>query len=167
MNLKIKEVNPIFKDEEGKNSKIIVSQDENQTMKKLDEAINLIAEPKSGKKNKDEKEISWIIPGIIVKIIDKSIAKYFSKKAKIVKVEEDYLAEIKLEGSKDILKIDQAMIETVIQKIEGRVIVLIGPDKGKEGILKSLNFDEYQALIELDNGNQVNLPYEFFSKIAE
>ena len=54
----MKEINSILKDEELSNRKIIIYQDENQTMKKLDKRINLIGEPKTVKMNMDDKEIS-------------------------------------------------------------------------------------------------------------
>jgi ligand-binding sensor domain-containing protein len=62
----------------------------------------------------EEEEPSWIAEGIIVKIKDKEQSKFFDKKAKIVKVLSDYVAEIQVLDSNAKLDIDQQFLETVI-----------------------------------------------------
>jgi len=114
------------------------------------------------------KETPWITENIVVKIIDKSIGKgkYYKKKAIIHKIHNNYVAEIKIIDSGDIMKIDQANLETVIPNINGKVLLLIGKYKGEKGIMRGLYIDEGKASIEVSDGRVLKVPYEGFSKIG-
>lgn len=62
----------------------------------------------------DPENPSWIAEGIVVKIKDKELEKYYNKKAKILKVVSDYVAEVETLDSKAKMEIDQEFLETII-----------------------------------------------------
>lgn len=119
---------------------------------------------KKEEKNPDD---AWVMPNIIVKIIDKDVGngKYYNKKGVILRVSNYYVAEVKLLDSEDIIKIDQSYLETVIPSIGSEVILLVGKYRGIKGIMKSLHIEEYKASIELKEENKtLKVAYEGFSK---
>lgn len=61
-------------------------------------------------------EFAWILPNIFVKIKDKNLegGKIYGKKGKIRSVFDNYVAEVELLENKDVYKIDQKYLETVI-----------------------------------------------------
>jgi hypothetical protein len=61
-----------------------------------------------------EDEPSWIAEGIVVKIKDKELPKFYDQKGKIVKVLSDYVAEVQVLDSNTKIDIDQQFLETVI-----------------------------------------------------
>jgi hypothetical protein len=67
---------------------------------------------------------SWIAEGIIVKIKDKNLPKYYDKKAKIIKVVSEFVAQIEVLDNNAKMEIDQEFLETVIpvEKIMNVVI---------------------------------------------
>ena len=126
-------------------------------------------EKEENKKPEEEPgEIPWIIEGIVVKVIDQNVGrgKYYNKKAAIKKVHGEYIAEIKMVDSGDIMKIDQANLETVVPSIGGQVLLLIGKYRGKKGIMRGLHIDEYKGSIEVSKDKVLKIPYEGFSKVA-
>ena len=61
-------------------------------------------------------DFQWILPNLIVKIKDKTVdsGSFFNKKGVILSIEAKYLAFVELLDSKEQLKIDQKLLETVI-----------------------------------------------------
>lgn len=57
---------------------------------------------------------SWIVEGIIVKIKDKGLDKYYNQKGKILEVVEPFIAQVEMLNTKAKLQIDQDLLETVI-----------------------------------------------------
>ena len=122
-----------------------------------------IAEKKNAKKSE---EASWLMTGIHVKVITKSLGdKYYKQKGYIKSLVDDYTAVVVITSSGSKVKLDQSHLETVIPAIGRHVMVLSGKHRGKEGVLLELNVKDFSANIELtQNGNQVTLFYEQFSK---
>ncbi len=61
-------------------------------------------------------EFAWLLPNLYVKIKDKNLeeGKVFGKKAKILNIVDNYVAEVGLLENNDVYKIDQKYLETVI-----------------------------------------------------
>jgi DNA/RNA-binding protein KIN17 len=55
----------------------------------------------------------WVRKGIAVKVMTRQLQDYFKKKGTILSVADTYVAEVQMNDSGDILRIDQAELETV------------------------------------------------------
>jgi len=99
-----------------------------------------------------DKEDPWIKKDLIVRIKDANLAEglYFDAKSLIIKVYDEFLAEVKVIDTETILRIDQEFLQPVIPKINSVVEILYGQNKGEIGILKEI--DEYYktALIDVN-----------------
>ena len=112
-----------------------------------------------------KKESSWLMTGILVKIVTKSLGdNYYKQKGYVKTVVDDYTAVVVISSSGSKVKLDQRHLETVIPAIGRQVMVISGKYRGKEGVLKSLMVEDFSASIELLNGKIVTLQYEQFSK---
>lgn len=65
---------------------------------------------------KEGKDFPWVLVGLIVKIKDKELenGKFFNKKGIIISVTDEYVALVQTIDSKEMVKIDQKYLETVI-----------------------------------------------------
>lgn len=73
-------------------------------------------EETASKKNAvDERKDYWLREGIVVKVVNKKVGggKYYKKKARLRKVVERYVGEVKMLDSGDRLRVDQEDLETV------------------------------------------------------
>jgi DNA/RNA-binding protein KIN17 len=81
-----------------------------------------------------------------------------------------YVGEVGMLGSGDVIRIDQAELETVLPAPGGRVLVVNGPYRGSKGRLLGINSDKFQAQVELKGGSadgqHVWLEYEDVCKLA-
>lgn len=55
----------------------------------------------------------WVSPGIVVKVMAKGLGEYYKCKGAVQAVKDEYVAEIEMLDSGDVLRIDQAELETV------------------------------------------------------
>jgi DNA/RNA-binding protein KIN17 len=55
----------------------------------------------------------WIRKGIVVKVMATHLEDYYKCKGSIVAIKDDYIAEVEMLDSGDVLRIDQAELETV------------------------------------------------------
>ena len=79
--------------------------------------LNKTISADSTTKDNELEEESWICEGVIVKIKDEQLQKYYNKKAKIIKLVSPYMAEVSMLENNSKLVIDQAFLETVIPVI--------------------------------------------------
>ncbi len=123
----------------------------------------------------DERMENWIRPGIVVKVMAKSLGDKFYQKKGFVRelAAKDKFAAIVVmldasAGRGKKVKVDQAYLETVIPGIGKRVIVCNGRNRGQVATLKAIDREKYNARLEIrrENGDllEVSLPYEDFSK---
>eukprot|EP00892_Ulva_mutabilis_P004839 jgi/Ulvmu1/2727/UM014_0184.1 len=63
---------------------------------------------------------AWISQGLVVKVLSDQLKEYYKKKGTIISVPDQYIAEVEMLDSGDILRIDQAELETVIPKAGGK-----------------------------------------------
>lgn len=55
----------------------------------------------------------WVTTGIAVKVMAKGLGDYYKRKGIVVSVVDTYVAEVEMSDSGDVLRIDQAELETV------------------------------------------------------
>eukprot|EP01067_Filipodium_phascolosomae_P006798 Filipodium_phascolosomae@DN5144_c0_g1_i1.p1 len=95
-------------------------------------------------------ELPWVVPGLVVKILSGSRGnKYFKCKGTVSRVQSLYECVVKVFDSGDVIKIDQAQLETVIPTIGGKVQFVLGKHRGSIGYLASVNFDAYSCVVKI------------------
>eukprot|EP01147_Barroeca_monosierra_P000210 gene210-3595_t len=115
----------------------------------------------------------WLRKGIVVKIINKTLAegKYHKMKGYVKSLDDPYTANIRLLDTKTTLRLDQAFLETVVPSAGGMVMILVGRDAGCIARLKNINIDAFSATLKLlegsNKGHRIDLPYEHFSRLYE
>ena len=116
----------------------------------------------------------WLAEGIIVKVMSKALKEhgYYKEKGAVVRVIDAYIGEIAMSKSGDVVRIDQAELETVVPQPGGAVLVVAGLMKGCKGTLVAIDENAFAAEIDVlvgrKNGERkrVKLEYEDFSKLA-
>lgn len=114
----------------------------------------------------------WICPGIVVKVLSKSLRElgYYKKKGKILKVIDTCIAEIEMLDSGDIVRVDQQELETVIPQVGGKVMLVKGSMTGYRAELQGLETDKYKAKVCILHGDlagkEALVEYEDLSKLA-
>jgi DNA/RNA-binding protein KIN17 len=158
---------------------------EKRTFAVLDEILQ--SEEKNKKKkpiadnstNADSKEkvessdFPWIKPGIIVKVLNSSLAggKYMNRKGKIIRCIGDYVAEIQLLDSSDVIRLDQVHLQTSVPPVGDLVLVLKGDDRGAMALVEKLHIDRFCAdlLLLREDGSEsqrhlIGIDYDWFSR---
>ncbi|XP_066992119.1 DNA/RNA-binding protein KIN17 [Anabrus simplex] len=134
-------------------------------------ALDDIIQEEESKKEKVNRKDYWLVEGIVVKVIAKSLGdKYYKHKGVVIDVPSKYVALVKMFDSGDRLKLDQAHLETVIPAVGRTVRVVNGAYRGCVATLKSLNSERYSVTIEIATGplkGRVvdNVEYEDISKV--
>jgi len=141
--------------------------------RKLTAAEELMLEEEK-RKDRLKRKANWIQEGIVVKVMNKSLAdgKLYKAKGIIEKVHETFLADIRIldEAEKPTrVRIDQAELETVIPAIGGRVKFVNGAYSGSTGILSNVDVAKFSATVKIDkgpsHGRVVSAEYEDICKI--
>ncbi len=116
----------------------------------------------------------WLTPGIVVKIMHKTVGggKYYKQKAVVKEVEGKYVAQVSTLDSGDVLRLDQDFLETVLPAIGGRVKILNGPNRGQLAQLKAIDVDKFCATVQLVTGVRsgdtiAGVEYEDIAKVAD
>lgn len=104
-------------------------------------------------KRKAIKKDNWIERNLIVKIVSKKIPeKYQKKKGVIEKVEDKYLASVRLNDSNALIKLDQQDLETVIPKEGNLVKIVNGIYHGQIAKLIKVDQVKINATIKIEKG---------------
>ena len=110
----------------------------------------------------------WLLPGIIVKVMDARIGGgiYLRAKGIVTAVENTYGARLQMIDTDDILLVDAADLETVVPKEGGKVKMLAGIYRGALGEVICLRIDAFCADIRLFDGGMIleKIAYEDFTK---
>jgi G patch domain/KOW motif-containing protein len=85
----------------------------------------------------EDKTKMWVRPRIMVRVISKSFSngRYYNKKVKVLDVTGDNECVVQLDDGNLVGGVKQRMLETVIPKPGGKVMVVEGPNRGMIGIL--------------------------------
>lgn len=134
-------------------------------------ALDEILEEEEKRKEKKNRKDYWLSVGIVVKIITKSLGdKYYKKKGVIESIKDNYIGDVRMFDTNDLIKIDQEHLETVIPS-EGRLVKIVnGAYRGEEAILKEIHEKKFCATLEISSGllkGRIvqNCKYEDFSKL--
>jgi len=143
------------------------------TKRKMSALEEIMAYEKSRKKmakpsdqpEPSESAAPWLIKGIVVKVVAKSLGeKYYKKKGHVKELVDDYVGLIVMNDTGAKLKLDQEHLETVIPQ-EGRdVKILGGRYRGETAELRKIDTEKFSGVLKLDSGDRITLPYEQFSK---
>jgi len=112
----------------------------------------------------------WLCEGIIVKVMHQDLAggKYYRKKGKVVRVRQQFAAEIRMVEGRDLIRLDQEVLETVIPNLGKPVMVVKGPFKGKTARMRTVDLEGFCVSVELDDSRVVEgLRYDQVCKIEE
>lgn len=81
-----------------------------------------------------------------------------------------YVGEVSMLDSGDVIRVDQAELETVIPAAGGTVRIVNGVYRGNRGELLEIDVDKFAALVRLakapHEGRRVWFEYEDMSKLA-
>lgn len=116
-------------------------------------ALEAIIEDEETKKERRNRKDYWLVEGIVVKVVAKSLGdKYYKKKGVVTEVPSKYVAAVSMLDSGHKLKLDQAHVETVIPAVGRPVLVVNGAYRGCSAILKELDEKKYCVMIEISSG---------------
>ena len=91
---------------------------------------------------------------------------YYKKKGTVVTAPSPYVGEIEMSDSGDVLRVDQAQLETVLPAVGGQIMVVVGKHRGQRGVMQGVHADDFQAEVELKDGTKLLLEYEDVCKLA-
>jgi len=96
---------------------------------------------------------AWLVPGIIVRILNKKLAdgRYYKQRGVVKRVIDMFIAEIEADDG-SVVKVDQQELETVIPKEGKPVRILNGRGRGFSATLIQINTDDYNCTVRVDEG---------------
>ena len=119
------------------------------------------------------KDVPWLQPGIVVKIVSKALQSegLYKKKGAVRRcLQGGYVAEIDVIDTGARVQVDQTELETVLPSVGGAVVVLKGEHQGLTGKMDGLETDKYVAVVTLregpNKGATVRFDYEDISKLS-
>lgn len=125
----------------------------------------------------DMDEEPWVMPGIVVKILNDKLAhgQFYNRKATITSLVSPYIAQLQVTlpdhtPSLLLIRLDQAHLETVIPQVGHQVMLLRGVFRGQTGTLVDVDVEHACATIRLEDdedGDVISgVAYDAFSKLA-
>lgn len=132
--------------------------------------LDEIIEEEESKKKTKRKE-NWIEKNLIVKVVTKKVPeKYQKKKGVIERVENRFLAHVRMSESNALIKIDQNDLETVIPKEGSLVKIVNGAYHGEIAKLIKVNQEAINATVRIEKGyhkdRQVDVEFEDICKFV-
>jgi len=94
---------------------------------------------------------SWLLPGLIVRVLDSSLlnGKYYRAKGQVKRLIDETSAELIMnDPSLPPIGIDFRSCETVIPALNSIVMIVIGAQRGQQALLLNLSDDQQSATIE-------------------
>ncbi|KAG0467607.1 hypothetical protein HPP92_018590 [Vanilla planifolia] len=113
----------------------------------------LMKEEEKTKERMNRKDY-WLVEGIVVKVMSKTLADkgYYKQKGVVRKVIDKYVGEIEMLENKHVLRIDQEELETVIPQIGGLVRIVNGAYRGSNARLVSVDTERFCAKVQIEKG---------------
>jgi DNA/RNA-binding protein KIN17 len=114
----------------------------------------------------------WLFEGIVVKVMAKELAAqgYYKAKGAVTRVIDRYVAEVELSDGGDVIRVDQAQLETVLPAPGGAVRVVRGAHRGALATLLGVDVDRFKARVRVRrgpaDGRELELDYEDVCKLA-
>jgi len=112
----------------------------------------------------------WLSAGLIVKVMHQELngGKYYRKKGLIEKVHNQFTADVRMTDSKDLIRLEQELLETVIPNVGKMVRVVKGTHKGRRATMRAVDFEGFCVTVELDDGTVMEgLGYDEVCKFEE
>eukprot|EP00931_Biecheleriopsis_adriatica_P055461 TRINITY_DN32799_c0_g1_i1.p1 TRINITY_DN32799_c0_g1~~TRINITY_DN32799_c0_g1_i1.p1 ORF type:complete len:401 (-),score=106.47 TRINITY_DN32799_c0_g1_i1:88-1290(-) len=112
----------------------------------------------------------WLAAGLVVKVMHQELAggKYYRKKGKVEKVRNQFTADVRMVDAKDLIRLDQEMLETVIPNVGKIVRIVKGTHKGKKATMRAVDFEGFCVTVELEDGTQMEgLRYDEVCKVED
>jgi DNA/RNA-binding protein KIN17 len=118
----------------------------------------------------------WIRKNIVVKVMSPALKPhgYYKQKGTILDIIDGHIAEIEMLGSGDVVRVDEAELETVVPRPGGMVVIVGRGEKvkglvGEEAELEKIDTRAYQAKLRIKRGphagQSVWCEYDDFSKL--
>jgi len=129
--------------------------------KKLSAVEKVRLEHEASKRRKVESPSSeessgepWLAAGLVVKVMHQDLngGKYYRKKGIVEKVRDQYAADVRMTDSKDLIRLEQELLETVIPNIGKTVLMVKGTHKGRKAKMREVSTSEFCVTVELDDG---------------
>eukprot|EP00437_Effrenium_voratum_P039858 CAMPEP_0181463522 /NCGR_PEP_ID=MMETSP1110-20121109/34958_1 /TAXON_ID=174948 /ORGANISM="Symbiodinium sp., Strain CCMP421" /LENGTH=396 /DNA_ID=CAMNT_0023588223 /DNA_START=47 /DNA_END=1233 /DNA_ORIENTATION=- len=113
--------------------------------------------PESPSESSSSGNEPWLCEGIIVKVMHQELAggKYYRKKGKVERVRQQFAAEIRMAEGRDLIRLDQEMLETVIPNLGKPVMVVKGQYAGKRARMRSVDLEAFCVSIEFEDSRVV------------
>ncbi|CAE8601915.1 unnamed protein product, partial [Polarella glacialis] len=93
---------------------------------------------------------------------------YYKKKGKVEKVRNQYTADVRMVDSRDLIRLEQEMLETVIPNVGKAVRLVKGTHKGRKATMRAVDFEGFCVSVELEDGTLMDgLPYDQVCKIDD
>lgn len=125
----------------------------NKVERRKASALDDIIKYEESKKKRTNRNDFWLVQGIIVKVVEKSLGdKYYKKKGVVTQVLNKYVAIVSMFDSRHKLKLDQLHLKTVIPALGRPVRVVNGAYRGYSATLKELDERKFCATIEISSG---------------
>ena len=117
----------------------------------LSDEINIKKDKHSKKKERHKRRLKWIVPHIIIRVINKKSGngKLYDKKLHVMDILDDYTFTAMDEKGQIHEELREKDVETVIPKLQGSVKIINGENKGKVGTLLERNKERNQVQIQL------------------
>jgi len=112
----------------------------------------------------------WIAKGLVVKVMHKDLAggKYYKKKGTIEKVRDQFMADVRMSETKDLIRLDQEMLETVIPNVGKRVRVVKGFRRGTNATMREVDLEGFCVTIVAEDGTVLEgMNYDQVCKVAD
>jgi DNA/RNA-binding protein KIN17 len=174
-----KRQSPVFTEfvREREEDKVVVNlnfkdskEQKNRAEKRKASALDDIIKDEKRKKHHINRKDYWLVEGIVVKMIAKSLGdKYYKKKGVVSEVSNKYVATVLMLDSGHKVKLDQAHLQTVIPAVGRPVVVVNRAYRGCSATLKELHEKKFCVTIEISSGPLKgrivdNVEYEDISK---
>lgn len=109
----------------------------------------------------DEKcKITWLVPNIKVRVVSKSLKKYYKEKGIVMDIIDEYNCSVVMEDGKLIENIFESMLETVIPQKGEKVIFVSGKRKGLKGTIVEKDTKKDRCIIAIDNEIIPNIHFD-------
>jgi DNA/RNA-binding protein KIN17 len=136
----------------GNKNKVSKEYKRDRGEKRKASALYEIFKYEENKKERINRKGYWLVEGIVVKVIAKTLGdEYYKKKGVVTEVPNKYVATVSMLHSGHKLKLDQAHLETVIPAIGRPVLVVNGAYRGCSAILKELDEKKFCVTIEISS----------------
>lgn len=103
-------------------------------------------------KEKVNRKDYWLCEGLVVKVMSRTLADYYKQKGVVLRVISKYVGEIQMLESKDVLKVDQEELESVIPQIGGILRIVNGAYRGSNARLLAIDTAKFSAKLKIEGG---------------